>query len=651
MAERVTKKEADGEHPAEHYAYVPDPTKSSTWKLRIDDAEHVGGAAAALGPGYRGEKAEIPDADRSKVVAKVRAAWKKFHPDAKDDEMPEALKAAEPTLTQVHVNAPLGAVRAEPMGDGQDDDEDDEEEGEDQDAEPTAEKPGRPFLTKMIEHLRGMVRPDQYDEAMRKARAHAGGRARSDARQSAEWMGEQEEGDEPHLRKDDPAVHYRASTDPDQACSGCRFFCGATCTLVEGSIDPNGVCDLFHSRENVYRERTFKESTERLCFADAPTRIPFLPMPGRYTHPSYGEIRLTPERLANFVKNFNAGIYQKQVPLDAEHQTKLSGAVGWVKQLSQNPDGSVDAMVEWTDRGRSFLEANRYKFVSPEWYDDWTDPATTKTYRDVVIGGALTTRPFFKESVLRPLAAGETATPRTWLPIQSKGATMPTQQRRAAEDYSHTHEHSHGDETHSHEHDHGGDVPQGDGHPEAHRHDHEGGEDKAMSEKRFAEMEAQNKAFKEQLEKQAAESAKQAAELKAATDRLATMTDEAQTKRFTDEVLGRNSANGIRWIGDTAKHVGHLKKLAKAFGEDSEEVRYEIEQNRAHAEQMRTSGLFSERGSEAFGGDGDAESEFDAAVKRAMAEHKLDYGTAFSRVQRDNPALARRFSEQMRGGR
>lgn len=89
-AEGVTKKEGPEHLSSEDYAYVPDPKEPSTWKLRIDDAKHVGAAVAALsGAGYRGQKVDIPAADRSKVVAKVRAAWKKYH--GKDEEIPKVL--------------------------------------------------------------------------------------------------------------------------------------------------------------------------------------------------------------------------------------------------------------------------------------------------------------------------------------------------------------------------------------------------------------------------------------------------------------------------------------------------------------------------------------------------------------------------------
>lgn len=72
------------------YAYNP---KDGEPKLRIDDAAHVGGAIAALGPkGFRGQKVQIPEADLPGVIARVRAAWRKFHPDMTDEDMPQAIR-------------------------------------------------------------------------------------------------------------------------------------------------------------------------------------------------------------------------------------------------------------------------------------------------------------------------------------------------------------------------------------------------------------------------------------------------------------------------------------------------------------------------------------------------------------------------------
>lgn len=98
-ANKETKSESSGNHPASDYAYVPEGDKSSGWKLRLTDkpggepsAKIVGAAVAALGKGFRGHKVEIPAADRPKVVAKVRAAWLKANPDKTRADLPDVLK-------------------------------------------------------------------------------------------------------------------------------------------------------------------------------------------------------------------------------------------------------------------------------------------------------------------------------------------------------------------------------------------------------------------------------------------------------------------------------------------------------------------------------------------------------------------------------
>ena len=94
-----TKEENGSSFPAAAYAYVPDPNEPSTWKLRLWEdpdkkvtAKQVGMAVAALGAGFRGNKAEIPADDLPKVKEKILSAWKQANPDAKDDDVPDALK-------------------------------------------------------------------------------------------------------------------------------------------------------------------------------------------------------------------------------------------------------------------------------------------------------------------------------------------------------------------------------------------------------------------------------------------------------------------------------------------------------------------------------------------------------------------------------
>lgn len=86
--------------PAEAYAYVPDPSKPSTWKIRLwetpttkETAAQVGRAAAAFSAGgFRGNQAQIPSGDLSTAKRKVRGAWTRQNPGKKASEMPESIR-------------------------------------------------------------------------------------------------------------------------------------------------------------------------------------------------------------------------------------------------------------------------------------------------------------------------------------------------------------------------------------------------------------------------------------------------------------------------------------------------------------------------------------------------------------------------------
>lgn len=103
VVERFQTKTEDGvQFPPGDYAYVPDRERPSTWKLRLTstpggspDPRIVGAAVAALGPGFRGQRVQIPAADLSAVKARVRGAWKRAHPDASDEDVPQAIRATE----------------------------------------------------------------------------------------------------------------------------------------------------------------------------------------------------------------------------------------------------------------------------------------------------------------------------------------------------------------------------------------------------------------------------------------------------------------------------------------------------------------------------------------------------------------------------
>lgn len=340
-------------------------------------------------------------------------------------------------------------------------------------------------------------------------------------------------------------------------------------------------------------------------FMEPPKTIPVLPRPGSYSHPVYGEIVMDDARLEHFMTQFEAGVYQNPIPIDLEHETKLSGAAGWITSLVQNEDGSVDGVVDWTDRGKEALERDRFAYISPEWYEEWIDPITETMHSDILIGAALTTRPFFKAAALRPLAASES-------PSSVGGSTMtgtPVEKK-----------------------------------PEAQSPPAASAESITAAEqsRRLAELEESNRKLTADLE--ANKAAREASETqsKQLAETVKRMANDQRRQRFTDEVTGRSESNNVRYHGDPAGHVMLMEHLADTAdgGEDSEVFKNYVTNNRALGAQLKTT-LMREVGSSAGGDTGASAQERITKMASARASEKgIGIAEAQRQVMAEHPDLA-----------
>lgn len=125
MAKAVRTVDGKG-YPASDWAYVPDPDKPSTWKLRLTESPGgdpdpgiVGAAVAALGKGFRGQRVQIPAEDRPKVIRRVRAAWLKAHPDKSSEDLPSILEATDPDSLDGRIDRIRRAWNAEHVPEGE----------------------------------------------------------------------------------------------------------------------------------------------------------------------------------------------------------------------------------------------------------------------------------------------------------------------------------------------------------------------------------------------------------------------------------------------------------------------------------------------------------------------------------------------------
>lgn len=601
----ATMKTIDGtQYPASDFLVVADPQKVSTWHLQVKkqgtpDHGLMGAAKAALTSpgGHMGNPYAGPN--KAQAIVKLKALYKAegmawddgtqgrerrdvatrgnftekdkgeeedasglADPDAEGDDME---MDEGPTIADVHVNAPLGG------------------------GAPAKRSRYLPRLRELVEGTmasKGYLSADDWLAHQRTARGHAGGKARSTtAAEGTPAVGAPSADYEPC-----PAC--KEGNEAGCACPGCASggdcWC---CAILDADGDTDGDApDGRQAREWVISAQG--DLFAPLAYAEAPEWIPYLPKPGRYKHTVYGDLVFSRERNADFVKKFNAGVYQTHrgtpaVPIDAEHETKLSGACGWIEELRMNADGSADARVDWTDRGRALLASDRFRFFSPEIYDQWRDTVSGRVIKNVAIGGALTTRPYFKSNAqgeaLRPLAASERAifVPDETEAPRGRGGNPMTAAVQLTEEQI----------------------------------------------KRFADLEAENAGLKKMAEANA-EQAKQAVERVAALER------DARRKAFTEQARA--------WHGDTDAHVTFMEGLS-----DEQRAFYATQQD-GLAAMLKDSLLFKEIGRSGVDVDGSAEGKLRGiAQKMREADPTMTAERAYVKALDANPDLyARSLSER-----
>ena len=141
---------------------------------------------------------------------------------------------------------------------------------------------------------------------------------------------------------------------------------------------------------------------------------------GKYDHPVYGEIEITPERAQEFAANVNNGVRGQDLDIDYDHKANGGEAAGWVKKAEVRNDG-LWLFVDWTKKAFDLIKSKAYRYFSPEFNDEWTHPKSGDKFKNVLFGGALTNRPFLKDILALNLSElfGNDPTPVPVLPKPS----------------------------------------------------------------------------------------------------------------------------------------------------------------------------------------------------------------------------------------
>lgn len=125
---------------------------------------------------------------------------------------------------------------------------------------------------------------------------------------------------------------------------------------------------------------------------------------GSYKHPIYGTIDITVDRVKNFadgIKNKVRGTVEPSINYVHDNSNV---AAGWVKNAEPRSDG-LWLFVEWVKDAAQAIKDKKWRYFSSEFEDEWTDTQGAK-HKDVILGGALTNRPFMKNLVPINLSEG-----------------------------------------------------------------------------------------------------------------------------------------------------------------------------------------------------------------------------------------------------
>ena len=124
---------------------------------------------------------------------------------------------------------------------------------------------------------------------------------------------------------------------------------------------------------------------------------------GKWQHPKWGIIEGTKKLFNDFIKNFKNNVVGRDLVFDKNHRPE-DGGTGIVKDLFIEGD-KLKALVELTNFGIDLIKNKGFQYFSPEYTDKYTDKETGNIIENVLIGGALTLRPFLTN--LSPVVLSE----------------------------------------------------------------------------------------------------------------------------------------------------------------------------------------------------------------------------------------------------
>jgi phage I-like protein len=125
---------------------------------------------------------------------------------------------------------------------------------------------------------------------------------------------------------------------------------------------------------------------------------------GTWQHPVYGELKFDDPKVERYAESVVKRYRQIDPDIDYDHKQDAAmgnRAAGWVKNAEARPGEKgkdLWLLVEWTPNGYKSVQEKEFRYFSSELADEWTDAQGNK-FKDVVLGGGVTNRPYMKNLV------------------------------------------------------------------------------------------------------------------------------------------------------------------------------------------------------------------------------------------------------------
>jgi len=112
-------------------------------------------------------------------------------------------------------------------------------------------------------------------------------------------------------------------------------------------------------------------------------------------HQIYWKFSVNEQTLDDVVNNFYQNKRWVDIAIDENHEPEHK-ALWWVRQVYKKAQDNLFATIELTKKWAEVLSQWLYKYFSPEIARKRTDEESWENYKNLLIGGAFTNRPFFK---------------------------------------------------------------------------------------------------------------------------------------------------------------------------------------------------------------------------------------------------------------